>query len=283
MRTLSNSKPTAERWRHIYVCHKKRLTASQGFAELCFICSEWIVSKEGWKAHCQAHLDNPETLPAQCNPFNYGGTLASPGTCPFCLGDTALPATVRMRQFQERAGWREHVYGHHGCLEASELSKCPHPRSQCADAFVSTQELKFHLQDVHCVEFIKGSKKSRPADEVSDKHPKCRRVRGTNKNDANMEFEEISKQKFKFVDEAAKLYSHEMSGISTTSSTLPPTAPSPASSDASTVTLTAPSTPPSIEGGTKCGTYALESPTYLDIIDKIDPQLVPQPAIHLII
>jgi hypothetical protein len=52
IRTLPNNKPTTERWKHIYVCYKKRLTTSYGFAELCFLCSEWIVGKERWKDHC---------------------------------------------------------------------------------------------------------------------------------------------------------------------------------------------------------------------------------------
>lgn len=133
-----------------------------------------------------------------------------------------------MRQFLDCDEWREHVYR---CLEDNKLPNCPHPRSQCADAFDSAQELKFHLRDVHCVQFIKGSKKSRPADEVGDTLPKRKRARGTNKNDVNMEFEA-----FKFIDETAKFWSHEMNETLITSSTFPSTAPS-----------TAPSTPPSID------------------------------------
>jgi hypothetical protein len=66
---MSYSKPAAQRWRHIYGCYKKRLIASWGFAELCFFCSEWVVGKEAWENHCQAHLDNRIPLQVQCNPL----------------------------------------------------------------------------------------------------------------------------------------------------------------------------------------------------------------------
>ena len=81
--------------------------------------------------------------------FNYGGGLASPGYCPFCLGDEVFPATKRMYQFLDRAKWRDHIHKHIGeDLGGSKPPLCPHPRPQCAGAFESVQELMFHLQDV---------------------------------------------------------------------------------------------------------------------------------------
>ncbi|KAF2810656.1 uncharacterized protein BDZ99DRAFT_343301, partial [Mytilinidion resinicola] len=103
--------------KHIYSCYKKRLRTSYKFAELCFPCSEWITSEKEWIDHCQAHLDKPEGIPTQCNPFSYGGCLASPRYCPFCLGDTALPATSLMRQFLDRPEWQDHVEQHIEKLE----------------------------------------------------------------------------------------------------------------------------------------------------------------------
>src|SRR5438045_6300189 len=122
---ILNSKPAAARWRHIYGCYRKHLVASHGFVELCFPCSEWIVSEEEWKDHCQAHLDKPDTVPTQCNPLIYGGTLASPGYCPFCLGDESLPATTRMHQFLVQAEWRDHIHQHLENLGGIKAPKCP--------------------------------------------------------------------------------------------------------------------------------------------------------------
>lgn len=47
----------------MYSCYKKHLRSCHGFAELCFSCSEWITSQEGWEDHCQGHLDKPEVVP----------------------------------------------------------------------------------------------------------------------------------------------------------------------------------------------------------------------------
>jgi hypothetical protein len=80
--------------RNIYRCYKKYLRASHGFAELCFSYNEWITSEKEWEDYHQTHLDKSEGVPTQCNPFIYGGCLASPGYCTWCLGDLALPAAI---------------------------------------------------------------------------------------------------------------------------------------------------------------------------------------------
>jgi len=97
---------------HIYGCYKRRLVTKHGFAEFCFQCSEWVIGEEGWKDHCQIHLDTPESLPVQCNPLIYGGAHASPGFCPCHLGNETLLATERMAHFLDTAEWRRHIAEH---------------------------------------------------------------------------------------------------------------------------------------------------------------------------
>ncbi|KAL8880142.1 MAG: hypothetical protein Q9192_008083 [Flavoplaca navasiana] len=80
---------------------------------------------------------------------------------------------------------------------------CPHPRRQCADAFKSVQELKFPLQDVHCVELRKGCKRSSPETELDIRPRKIKSLGYANRHEACV------KQEYKFVDEAAKLWSRE--------------------------------------------------------------------------
>jgi hypothetical protein len=67
--------------------------------ELCFLCDRWIVGLTEWEGHCRGHLDRPEMIPVQCDPLIYGGILGTVGYCPVCLGNTALSARERMRQF----------------------------------------------------------------------------------------------------------------------------------------------------------------------------------------
>ncbi|KAH6675172.1 hypothetical protein B0J14DRAFT_616909 [Halenospora varia] len=123
-----DSKPTAQRWRYIYGCYRKSLRATCRFAEMCFFCSEW------------------------CDPLFYGGTLASPGICPFCLDDATLSAAERMHQFYDKVEWRDHISDHFGIFEKyvgslyeGTLPKCPVSRSHCPDVFVLAQQVKFHL------------------------------------------------------------------------------------------------------------------------------------------
>jgi hypothetical protein len=72
------------------------------------------------------------------------------------LCGAVLPVTKRMHQFLDRAKWRDHIHKHIGKdLGDSKPPICPHPRPQCAEAFESVQELRFHLQDVHCLEFTR--------------------------------------------------------------------------------------------------------------------------------
>ena len=141
-------------WRHIYNCYKK---SHNGFSELCFQCNQWIFGEAQWGEHCQAHLDDRETLPIQCDPLVYDGVLATAGYCPFCLGGTA-PAAVRMHQFLKRATWKEHIHRHVETLDESKPLNCPHPGLQYTAIFNLVKKLKFHLQDIYCLNFIKELK-----------------------------------------------------------------------------------------------------------------------------
>jgi hypothetical protein len=156
---ISNSRDV--KWsRHVYGCVKKHLQATRSFGEFCFLCNgsnAWYDDATEWEKHCQFHLDS--SLPTQCNPFSYDKCIASPGFCPWCLGDTSMDATSRMRHFVEARDWRAHIDNHILALEESVsmdsspfVLHCPHPRPQCErETFDSVQRLVWHLQDVHCL------------------------------------------------------------------------------------------------------------------------------------
>ncbi len=256
-RIFPHSKPAAERWRHIYGCYKKKLVTSYGFAELCFDCSEWIVGKHEWNDHCKFHLGRPETLPIQCNPFVYGGTLACPGYCPFCLGNTALPAPTRMQQFLDREKWKAHIDGHIEMLDGCKATKCTHPRRKCLDAFPSVLEMKFHLQDVHCIELTKGTKRRRSGSEVETTPARRKRSRRTKDRDPDVKRDPWSQFTYEFVDETTKLCGQHGTRTST-----PPSISSERSS-------------PSNTAATDEITDATETASSVctDIFDKLDPRL----------
>ena len=167
------------RWNHVYRCYKTELENEHGFAELCFQCDEWMTSGQRWQKHCQHHLNNLESLPIQCNPLVFRQTVATAGYCLFCLFDPNLPPTKRFYQFLIKQSWKEHLHSHFWQLEKeydrlkesveSKAAPCPDPR--CALSFDSLGDLKYHCQDVHCVEQIKrdpAKKRGRMRQSVMD-------------------------------------------------------------------------------------------------------------------
>jgi len=280
-----NSKPAAQRWRHIYGCYRKSLRATCGFAEMCFFCSEWVTGKGEWENHCQVHLDGHKPLPAQCDPLFHGGTLASPGICPFCQDDTTLSAAERMHQFHDRAEWRDHISDHFGIFEKYVGSlhegtspKCPIPKLHCPDAFVSAQQVKFHLQNNHGAEFVKRMKKSRPLDEVDARWSKTKRVRSVIKREPDVG--ECSKPAYEFVYQTAEQWCRKSHNASN-----PAAIRSAPSSTLSTAPSTAPSTPPSLNSRASTPiTDACGSATHMpvsqipnDANGNIDPLLLSMP------
>ena len=123
-----------------------------------------------------------------------------------------------MCQFIDRPEWQDHLNQHNGKLEVSEVPKCPHPRAQCGEAFKSAQELRFHLQGVHCVELTKGLKRSSVEHEADSKPFKVKRASGANPRGSDTEIDACREQEFKFIDEAAKLSNLEIHVQSTPAS-----------------------------------------------------------------
>ncbi|KAF8576566.1 hypothetical protein K439DRAFT_1366825, partial [Ramaria rubella] len=77
--------------RHVYGCVEKELQANYRFGEFCFLCNSWFASLLEWTNRCQSHLDGKGQLPTQA----YDKSIASPGYCPFCLGDKRKDAADR--------------------------------------------------------------------------------------------------------------------------------------------------------------------------------------------
>ena len=172
-------------WKHVYSCYRKQKTEEHGNAELCFRCNEWVYGSEAWENHCRGHLhhDLLNDFPMWCDPLTYGGVLATPGHCPFCVTDESLPASTRMHQFLHRATWLEHVQQHIRILHPDQPVKCPHPSASCGKVVATPLELQFHLQDAHGIDFIRerSLKRARESSEEAQLRPPKRSTGGVKK------------------------------------------------------------------------------------------------------
>ncbi len=186
---LPYSKPAAERWRQIYGCYKKKLVTSYGFSELCFDYSMQIIGKDKQNDYCEIYLGRSETVPIQCNPFVYGGTLAYPSYYPFYLGNIALLAPTRIQQFLDRGKQKVYISRYIEILDGYKATKCTHPRRKCVDAFPSVLEIKFHLQDIYYIELTKGAKRRRSGGEVETIPALRKRSRQTKDRDPDVKLD----------------------------------------------------------------------------------------------
>lgn len=208
-------------WKHIYTCHKRSHDSVSGFAELCFLCNEWVFGDVAWEDHCVRHLSQVHELPIFCDPLTYGGVLATAGSCPFCLTDKELPASVRLKQFLDRRRWLDHIHKHISCLDTEKSLKCPHPQPHCATLFDSVKQLQFHLQDAHGIPFMRETVRSkRKRDESEDGLPiqRKRRLPG-HRTEADTD-EDIIKRRYAFINNTIEnMHSHRPSSSKSSSRT----------------------------------------------------------------
>ncbi|KAH8799672.1 hypothetical protein F5884DRAFT_113557 [Xylogone sp. PMI_703] len=269
---------TAYDWKHIYDCYRKYQAAAYSFAELCFLCHNWIFNKSEWEQHCQGHLDSWETLPKQCNPLFYGGVLASPGYCPHCLRDTSLPASVQMYQYLYRNKWKEHINKHFisyiRALDSGQLPECPCPPlgQQCKRPFESSLKLRFHLQDIHCFEFIdekRRLKRLKPDDEIDTQPVQVKRQRSSYNHKRDVGGSALVKVEYDFIYEIVNT-----NGLRRrqSRSTAPSKRSTPPSGSSSTLSI-------SLRNGdwvdidSLASTDTPASSVSADIHERIDPQL----------
>ncbi len=103
-------------------------------------------------------------------------------------------------------------------LNDIKLFICQHSWVQCTKVFESVQELKFHLQNIHCVKLRKELKQFSSKSKVDTRSCKIRCSENTNVTDIDIKTEVRIKQKYQFVNEATKLQSWNVSQKLTTSS-----------------------------------------------------------------
>ncbi|KIW99556.1 uncharacterized protein Z518_11295 [Rhinocladiella mackenziei CBS 650.93] len=181
---LEGNRQASYDWKHIYTCYKRSCECVCGFAELCFLCNEWVFGERAWEDHCDGHLSQLQTFPMFCDPLMHG-----------------LPASVRLKQFLNRGKWLGHIHKHISCLNAEKPAKCPHPHPYRPTLFDSVKQLQFHLQDSHGIPFIRETvRPKRKRDESEDEMPvqRKRRPRGLN-TEADTD-EDIVKCEYVFVN-----------------------------------------------------------------------------------
>jgi hypothetical protein len=119
-----------------------RLERLQSDIHYCYQCFDWVVGEE-WEPHCQSHLAGMATK--RCGTTTYCHTLVRPGYCPFCIRETALPASKRLESWTRDHKLWSHVSEH---LEECRWPRvCPHPL--CDTSLKDAAALQYHLVDEH--------------------------------------------------------------------------------------------------------------------------------------
>ena len=217
------NKSPAERWRHIHKCYRTQLLKTNNFVEFCYFCSEWFTTKASWHKHYRYHLDeDSETLPVQCAPLMYGGTLASPGLCPCCLGNMSLPIEMRMHQFSDKREWDNHIQSYFEKWKVTTrcTRTCPLEYVLCQNGpCKSFEEMLLHLEDMHRTELLVTAKHAKIGT------PSCKRGK-TNDN----AFIDVTSQFIHVEAEPKPLPSPTLSQIESEVSLLSSSNTSPASS-----------------------------------------------------
>ena len=126
-----------------------------------------------------------------------------------------------MQQFLDRHKWQGHVDEHLVKPNNANTLTCRYPRTQCAEECPSIQDLKFHLQNIHCVDLKRGCKRSSPDRDTNHRHLKTKRLGVGPRQDSDLGSAAGIKQEYKFIDEAAKLVVSRSSTTSAASSRSP--------------------------------------------------------------
>lgn len=143
-------------------------------------------------------------------------------------------------------------------LDGCKATKYLHPQQKCVDAFPSVLELKFHLQDVYCIELTKGIKRRRSTSGVDTMSPRRKRSRKSEDHDPDVKPDSWPQSIYKFVDKTTKLCGQHGTGTST-----PPSISSAHSSPSTTSAM----------DEVADATETPASSVCTDIFDKLDPQL----------
>ena len=93
----------------------------------------------------------------------------------------------------------------------NSVSQCP----ICVEAFLSVLKMKFHLRDVHCIEFTKGVKRGRSGSETATMPAWKKRSRQTKDHDQDVKLDTWPHFAYAFVDETTKLGGKHGPGTST--------------------------------------------------------------------
>ena len=142
-------------------------------------------------------------------------------------------------------------------LDGCKTTQCSYPRRKCVDAFPSVLELKFHFQDVHCIELTKSIKRRRSTNGLTTMSPRRKRSRKSEDRSPDVKVDMWPQLTYEFVNETTTLCNRRSPGTST-----PPSTSSHGSSPSNTATdenMGAAETPASF--------------VCIDLVDEFDPRL----------
>lgn len=139
----------------MYRCYGTLYTGLHGFAQFCFICSEWVTNNFEWVNHCAAHIET-KNVPFRYDPVTFRYATACAGYCPVCIWKTNLPADERLKQYTDRSAWKRHISR---CISSytqyqDEQTNLKCPDERCPTVFPDRAALWHHLDDVHSIPTI---------------------------------------------------------------------------------------------------------------------------------
>ncbi|RYP29029.1 hypothetical protein DL767_006955 [Monosporascus sp. MG133] len=156
------------RWKHVFNCYESFLKKACGYAQFCFLCSQWINSETEWERDRQTHIDIGDA-PSRCDPVIFRHAVACAGYCPVHLGDEGLPACERLQQFTDRSAWRRHISrcipDYVASTKPGALISCP---MSCRGTFHSEADLWHHLGDMHSAHLPRALKKRKSCADSDD-------------------------------------------------------------------------------------------------------------------
>ena len=120
----------------------RTLERVQSELRYCYDCFDWFVEEE-WEEHCLIHLNSITSR--LCGSIQYCYILLRPFFCPFCIGNTVLPAASRCKSWTREEKLREHLEAH---LDIARWPlRCPHPL--CSLHISDEGTFLYHLSDSH--------------------------------------------------------------------------------------------------------------------------------------
>lgn len=138
----TQSHPDADFKLHLLACECEAETKTH----FCFSCSTYFDEGPDWESHCDSHILREDFF---CGLVKRRGIILQAALCPFCIGNTTLPSSARLRQFTDPGTFIHHLEDHLSQLNFTQAAECPHPL--CSESCSTAENFWQHITVIHGV------------------------------------------------------------------------------------------------------------------------------------